>query len=100
MPTILVEFEVENVDQAKMAMEQNADMLEHLTEEAKEHGARHHAFYTDGHALIALDDWDSEAGFHDFFDTNREVKSITEQAGVTKAPKVMVLTTMTVPGAF
>jgi hypothetical protein len=92
MQTIIIEFQVRDIDEATKALAENADLLADLSKEARDRGCRHHAFYSDVETLYVIDEWDSAANFISFFDGNQKIRSIMEQAGVRLPPKVTVLT--------
>jgi hypothetical protein len=101
MRTIIVEFDVPDINEAKQVLEDNADTLEELTREARDAGAQHHGFYaTDDGKLFAVDQWESEGAFHRFFDRNHRIETLIKEAGVTSEPKITVLTPMQLPGTF
>ena len=102
MVTILIEFKVEDLDHALQVMRDNDDIIEEISEDARRSGAvRSHQFYTTGNnSLMAIDVWDSERAFHEFFDSNEQVQDVVKQAGGEGPPRVTVLTEADVPGAF
>lgn len=102
MTLILIEFQPEDLDHALQVMQDNERILEEITRDAQNTGAvQSHRFFTTGDGrLIALDEWDSERAFHDFFDSNTQIQDITKQAGVQGPPKITVLTESQTPGTF
>jgi len=100
MPMIIIEFEVENLDSAMQVMENNTYTLERLARDAQGHGATHHMFYTNGQTVFAIDEWDSEVAFHEFFDSNPEVQALMAQSHVRKKPTTTVLMPIKVAGTF
>lgn len=100
MPLIIVEFEIEDIDNAMHVMENNVNTLERLTRDAQEHGARHHAFYASDQIVYAIDEWESEEAFHDFFDSNPEIQAIMAQAGARKQPSITILSPLNAAGTF
>lgn len=98
---ILVEFKVDDLEDATQVMEMNAGTLDELTRDAREHGALHHEFFTtDDGRLVALDEWDSAASFSAFFDGNTRIQDLTKQAGITEPPTITILKSMEVAGTF
>jgi heme-degrading monooxygenase HmoA len=102
MVTILIEFPVDDLEHAIHVMHDNARILEEVTRDARSRGAaRSHRFYTtDDNRLIAVDVWDSERTFHDFFDSNEQIQDLVKQAGIQGMPKVTVLTEAEIAGTF
>ena len=100
MQTIIIKFEVTSVDEAIQVLARNTYTLERLTRDAQGHGAKHHSFYTDGKAILAIDEWDNETAFHEFFDSNPEVQALMAQAHTTKVPDITSLTPLKVVGTF
>lgn len=98
---ILVEFKVDDLEDATQVMEMNAGILDDLTRDARAHGAIHHEFFTtDDGDLAALDEWDSVASFTAFFDGNTRIQDLLKQAGITEPPTITVLKPMEVAGTF
>jgi heme-degrading monooxygenase HmoA len=73
-----------------------------INERAKANGAIHHRFLksADGGTICVFDEWESEAGFHAFFQSSPEIPQLMAEAGVTSEPKVAFWHTVDTPDAF
>jgi hypothetical protein len=83
-------------------MQANDDMWQTINERAKANGAIHHRFLAsaDGGTICVFDEWETEAGFHTFFQSSPEIPGLMADAGVTTEPKVTFWHALDTPDAF
>jgi quinol monooxygenase YgiN len=69
---------------------------------AVEHGAIHHRFLAsaDGGTIAVFDEWESEDGFHRFFQASPEIRQLMQEAGVTSEPRIDFWHPVDTPDAF
>ena len=69
---------------------------------AKENGAIHHRFLAsaDGGTVTVFDAWESEEGFHTFFNASPEIPQLMQEAGVTSEPRIAVWRPLDTPDQF
>jgi heme-degrading monooxygenase HmoA len=75
---------------------------EAINARARENGAIHHRFFAsaDGGTIAVFDEWESEDGFHTFFNSSPEILQIMAEAGVTSAPRVTFSHPVDTPDQF
>jgi hypothetical protein len=75
---------------------------EAINERALANGAIHHQFLVspDGGTIAVFDEWESEDGFHTFFNPSPEIPQLMAAAGVTSEPAVAFWHKMDTPDAF
>jgi heme-degrading monooxygenase HmoA len=67
----------------------NPDEMRAIADKAKAHGCRSHHFYgTDDGTMMVVDEWESEAGFNDFFEASPEIQVMMREVGVTEQPEI------------
>lgn len=60
-----------------------------LAESALEHGLISHRFFgTDDGDIMVFDEWETEAGFHTFFASHPEIRTMMGEVGVTAPPQI------------
>jgi hypothetical protein len=86
----------------KQAMEAGEERWQTINARAKEHGAIHHRFLAspDGGTLCVFDEWETEAGFHTFFQSSPEIPPLMAESGVTSEPKIVCWHALDTPDAF
>ena len=69
---------------------------------AREHGAIHHRFFAsaDGGTIAVFDEWESEDGFHKFFQSSPEIPELMQEAGVTSEPRIAFWHAVDTPDQF
>ena len=83
-------------------MAANPESFQTINARAKEHGAIHHRFLasSDGSIVAVFDEWESEDGFHKFFNSSPEIPELMAEAGVTSQPQVSFWHPVDTPDAF
>lgn len=61
-----------------------------VADKGKSMGALYHRFYASNDEILVVDEWDSEASFHAFFESTPEIQTFMTEAGVTEAPTITV----------
>jgi quinol monooxygenase YgiN len=86
----------------QQVMEAGGDRWRTINARAQENGCIHHRFLVspDGGTICVFDEWESEAGFHAFFQSSPEIPQLMAEAGVTSEPKVAFWHTVDTPDAF
>jgi hypothetical protein len=72
------------------AANSNPDRLTKISEQAKQHGAIHHAFYANeaGGDVLVVDEWPDAESFQRFFQEMGEpIGQMMQEAGVTSEPR-------------
>ena len=69
---------------------------------AREHGAIHHRFFAsaDGGTIAVFDEWESEEGFHAFFNASPEIPQLMQEARVTSEPRIAFWRPLDTPDQF
>lgn len=80
----------------------DAGMWQTINARAKENGAIHHRFLAsaDGAAIAVLDEWESEEGFHAFFQSSPEIPKLMQAAGVKSEPRITFWHAVDTPDQF
>jgi heme-degrading monooxygenase HmoA len=80
----------------------SSDRWQAINARAKENGAIHHRFLTssDGSTVAVFDEWESEDGFHKFFNSSPEIPELMAEAGVTSQPQLSFWHPVDSPDAF
>jgi hypothetical protein len=88
--TVIAQFPVGDVEKAVAGLQDNAALLEEITEDTKSGGLIHHTFVAGDGVLVVIDEWETAEQFQSFFDGNAKVATITEAIGVTGPPSVAI----------
>ena len=69
---------------------------------ASENGAIHHRFFAsaDGGTIAVFDEWESEEGFHTFFNASPEIPQLMQAAGVAGEPRITFWHPVDTPDQF
>jgi non-canonical (house-cleaning) NTP pyrophosphatase len=98
---IMTRFEVDPSVMQEVANGQHSETLKHIAEVGKQSGAIHHMFVQgDDGAIYALDEWESEDQYHQFFDNQDDIKRVMADARVTAQPVSSTYRTISTPDAF
>ncbi len=67
----------------------NPGAMQALIAKAKNHGLVSHRFHgtSDGDIMV-LDEWETERGFHEFFEQSPEIQAMMAEVGVSAPPEV------------
>ena len=75
--------------------------LQTIIEKAKKHGCLHHRFYGREGEIFVVDEWESEAGFHAFFEeAGGLIQPMMAAAGVTSEPAISAWRELDIDDAF
>ena len=88
--TVIAHFPVADVKKAVAGLQDNAALLEEITEDTKSVGIVHHTFVAGESELVVIDEWETAEQFQSFFEGNAKVAKITEAVGVTGPPTVAI----------
>ena len=80
----------------------SSEQWQAINARAKANGAIHHRFFAsaDGGTIAVFDEWESEDGFHKFFNSSPEIPQLMAAAGVTTQPQVAFWHPLDTPDAF
>jgi hypothetical protein len=68
---------------------QNPDKMRAIVELALAHGLIHHRFWGRDGEILVVDEWESEQGFHTFFEAAAsEIRPMMVEAGATGEPEI------------
>ncbi len=68
---------------------ENPDGPRAIADAARSHGVISHRFFgSDSGEIMVFDEWESEEGFHAFFDSHPEIATMMAQVGVTEQPQI------------
>lgn len=98
--TVIVRFPVSDMSKVKESFEKHASLLDEISKQAQDLGAKHHHFFQGDGELVAVDEWADRESFDSFFMDNDKIQTVTSDAGVDGTPKVEFLDTFDAPGAF
>jgi heme-degrading monooxygenase HmoA len=57
----------------------NSETLEKIAADSREHGAIHHRFFGGDGEVVVVDEWESEEGFREFFESNQDIPPIMQE---------------------
>jgi heme-degrading monooxygenase HmoA len=67
----------------------NPGRLVTIVDRAKANGVISHRFYgNDGGTIMVIDEWETEDGFHKFFEASPEIGEMMAEVGVTAPPEI------------
>ncbi|MFI7667526.1 hypothetical protein [Nocardia sp. NPDC049526] len=78
-------FKTDDVSAAKQSFDSNRDLLQEITQDAKNMGRLHQG---DGE-IVVIDEWESEESFRKFFDNNPKIARVIQAAGIPGPPTSM-----------
>jgi len=98
---ILTKFQVDASVLEELAAGKYNDTLMRLAETGRSIGAIHHRFVQDPDgSLLAIDEWESEEAYRQFFGGQAEIKTLLEEAGVKAPPTTTVYRIADIPDGF
>jgi heme-degrading monooxygenase HmoA len=98
---VITKFEGAATKLEEMGGGPSAQMLTDLSTKGREMGAIHHEFIEDSDGnVLALDEWESEEAYHAFFDNQKDIGALMEQAGVTTPPSTTSYRILSMPDRF
>ncbi|MFE9320857.1 hypothetical protein ACIHDR_13510 [Nocardia sp. NPDC052278] len=82
-------FKTDDLSAAKQSLDSNRDLLQEITQDAKNMGGLHHRFLEGDGEIIVIDEWESEESFRKFFDNNPKIARVIQAAGIPGPPTSM-----------
>jgi heme-degrading monooxygenase HmoA len=77
-----------DADKLQEVAREEHDTLMAIAERAKTQGAIHHTFAAAGDEVVVMDEWESEAAFQRFFESDPDVPKLMQAAGMTGEPEI------------
>jgi hypothetical protein len=86
----------------EQALNSDPDRLRAISERSKEHGAIHHAFFSNasGDSVLVVDEWPDAESFQRFFEASPDIGAMMGEAGVTSQPTPEFWTELDTPDKF
>jgi heme-degrading monooxygenase HmoA len=67
---------------------EHLDQLQRITEHARSHGCIHHTFAQVDGDIVAMDEWETEDGFREFFNSDEDIPQVMQAVGASGEPEV------------
>lgn len=67
---------------------EHLDQLQRITAHARSHGCIHHTFAQHDGDVVVMDEWESEDGFREFFESDQDVPQVMQAAGMAGEPEI------------
>ena len=77
-----------NADKLERYAQDNPDVLQDISNQAKEVGCIHHTFAAENGDVVVMDEWESQEAFEKFFNGNEDVERVMRDMGVQSEPEI------------
>ena len=77
-----------DADKLERYAQDNPDVLQDISNQAKEVGCIHHTFAAENGDVVVMDEWESKEAFQKFFDGNKDIEKVMQDMGVQSEPEI------------